>query len=405
MRKGLWADAHSRTSAKKEPGVADGSLPTEFEPAGRDAPEAMSRQLDRLKADPLMMGVANGSGGYISILNSKRQIIFANKALSDSFGVAVEEAVGQRPGELMGCRRVKLGPDGCGTSRYCSTCGAGQALRQARLGQTSEHECRILREDGDPLDLKVTATPFSLDDEEFVLFSALDISDEKRRQSLERIFFHDIMNTATGVRGLSSMARVLSGEERDELLEMLEHSSDQLIGEIAGQRELLAAEKNELVAHPLVIDSKELLSGVSRLYETHAVAATKTLAVDDDSQIVGFVSDPVLLGRVIGNLVKNALESTSDGGKVTLRCTLKDEHISFSVHNDGVMREATQRQIFQRSFTTKGEGRGLGTYGSRLLTQRYLDGEIWFDSNEGSGTTFTVRLPFTAAQAGRTFLK
>ena len=379
----------------EERGVIDGTMPTEFEPAGRDTPEVLFCHLDRLKDDPLMMRVADGSGGYISILNSKRQIIFANKALADTFGVAVEEAVGQRPGELVGCRRARVGPDGCGTSKYCSACGAGQALRQARLGHTHEHECRILREGGDPLDLRVTATPFSVGDEQFVLFSALDISDEKRRQSLERIFFHDIMNTATGVRGLSTMARTISGEERDELLEMIEHSSEQLIGEIEGQRVLLAAESNELSAHAEEIDSGVLLATVSSVYATHEVAAGKIVAIEDTAEPVRFVSDPVLLGRVIGNLTKNALEATSNGGRVTLRCGLDGSHVRFSVHNEGVIPERARLQIFQRSFTTKGEGRGLGTYGARLLTQRYLGGEISFESKRGDGTVFTVRLPLT----------
>ena len=52
-----------------------------------------------------------------------------------------------------------------------------------------------------------------------------------------------------------------------------------------------------------------------------------------------------------------------------------------------------QLQVFQRSFSTKGDGRGLGTYGSRLLTERYLGGEIGFESTESTGTTFRVSLP------------
>jgi signal transduction histidine kinase len=44
--------------------------------------------------------------------------------------------------------------------------------------------------------------------------------------------------------------------------------------------------------------------------------------------------------------------------------------------------------VFQRSFSTKGTGRGLGTYSIKLLTERYLGGRVWFESAEGHGTTF-----------------
>ena len=368
--------------------------PTTYsKPAGRTPREELLQQMGRLSADALMTNVAHGSASFIAILNSDRQIVFANRTLIDTFGVADEDAIGRRPGELMGCRSAEVGPDGCGTSPFCKTCGAAQALGTARLGSPQEKECRILRVNGDPLDLKITATPFVVDDETFILFSAVDISDAKRRRSLERIFFHDIMNTATGVRGLSTMARAVTDDERNEILELLESTSEHLIDEIQGQTELLAAETNDLVVHPRTIESRSLLDSLASQYATHEVGLGKTVELAKGNCNVAFVSDPVLLCRVIGNLTKNALEATSEGGVVTLWCRRDGQRVSFSVHNDSVMPEQSQLQVFQRSFSTKGDGRGLGTYGSRLLAERYLRGEVSFESTEAGGTTFTVSLP------------
>jgi sensor histidine kinase regulating citrate/malate metabolism len=50
-------------------------------------------------------------------------------------------------------------------------------------------------------------------------------------------------------------------------------------------------------------------------------------------------------------------------------------------------------QIFQRSFSTKGSGRGIGTYSMKLLTEQYLGGEILVESSQENGTTFTVVIP------------
>ncbi len=366
---------------------------TGFEPIGRAPEHEVLRQMARVGSDLLMTSVADGAASFISILNPQRQIVYANRTLREAFGVDDGGAIGLRPGELFGCRNVDAGPDGCGTSTNCSTCGAARAIKMARLGSAHREECRILREDGEPLDLEVKATPTTFDGDQYILFSAVDISDAKRRQSLERIFFHDLMNTATGVRGLSSLARSAGSNERDELLALLEETSGHLVDEIEGQRQLLAAEKNELAVHPETIDATRFLQSVAAVYEAHQVGEGKTVRVASGDAGLEVVSDPTLLGRVVGNLIKNALEATPVGGSIAVWCGREGARVIFTVHNAGEIPRSSQAQIFQRSFTTKGEGRGLGTYGSKLLIDRYLNGRIGFESTAESGTTFAVSLP------------
>jgi signal transduction histidine kinase len=101
----------------------------------------------------------------------------------------------------------------------------------------------------------------------------------------------------------------------------------------------------------------------------------------------------VLLGRVIGNLLKNALEASAPGDQVTATCAADDHSVSFTIHNQTVMSPDVQLQLFQRSFSTKGPGRGLGTYSAKLLTERYLGGTVSFRSDAEHGTTFVVRYP------------
>jgi signal transduction histidine kinase len=54
--------------------------------------------------------------------------------------------------------------------------------------------------------------------------------------------------------------------------------------------------------------------------------------------------------------------------------------------------------VFQRSFTTKsGTGHGLGTYGMRLLGERYLGGRVSFVTSAEGGTVFSMRLRLPVA--------
>lgn len=351
------------------------------------------RQFAKVTADQLMRSVADSSKAYISVLNSHRQVIFANTSFVDTFGVEPDAALGIRPGDMFSCETRTEGTDGCGTSSACADCGAAQVLRSARLGAPREDECRIVQDGGEALDLRVTATPFELEGEEYFLFTAIDISNAKRRESLERIFFHDIMNTATGVRGLSTMARAGVGEGREEALAMLEQISEHLIDEIQAQRDLLAAESGDLNVRVEQINSGTLLAETIALYESHDVGVGKHIVVPPDSEGVVFQSDPTLLGRVLGNLLKNALEATPAAGEVSVSCRATGPGVAFYIRNPSVMPPEVQHQVFHRSFSTKGPGRGLGTYGARLLTERYLHGNIAFESNKEDGTQFRVAVP------------
>ena len=57
----------------------------------------------------------------------------------------------------------------------------------------------------DAVDLKVSTVPFEYDGELFTICALQDISHEKRRLALERTFFHDVLNTAGGLRGYTEL--------------------------------------------------------------------------------------------------------------------------------------------------------------------------------------------------------
>ena len=110
-------------------------------------------------------------------------------------------------------------------------------------------------------------------------------------------------------------------------------------------------------------------------------------------------TDVTLLRRVLGNMLKNAVEATPAGGTITVGCVDRDDEVEFWINNPGEMPRQVQLQIFQRSFTTKGAGRGLGAYSMRLLTERYLGGRVGFTSSPTDGVTFRAVYPKHRAPA------
>jgi sensor histidine kinase regulating citrate/malate metabolism len=87
------------------------------------------------------------------------------------------------------------------------------------------------------------------------------------------------------------------------------------------------------------------------------------------------------------------LEATKAGGTVSLGAEVNAADCTFWCQNDGAIPREVALQIFQRSFSTKGRGRGIGTYSIKLLGERYLGGQVSFTSMPETGTRFQIRLP------------
>ena len=64
-----------------------------------------------------------------------------------------------------------------------------------------------------------------------------------------------------------------------------------------------------------------------------------------------------------------------------------------AVDGNYYMPESIGLQVFNRFFSVKGGGRGLGTYSAKYPTEKYLAGEISYTSSEEQGTTFTAVYP------------
>jgi sensor histidine kinase regulating citrate/malate metabolism len=92
-------------------------------------------------------------------------------------------------------------------------------------------------------------------------------------------------------------------------------------------------------------------------------------------------------------MLKNAREASQTRKVVHSDVINSDLKVIYLVKNESVIPKNVQMQIFQRSFSTKGKGRGTGTYSIKLLTENYLKGKAGFRSNESEGTVFFIELP------------
>lgn len=368
---------------------------TLFAPAERASQQTIDRQTTQLEQLDLLQHLCDAALEIVMVLNSDRQIVFCNDSLARLLGMDDRRRLyGLRPGEALRCIHACDGGSGCGTTEFCSQCGATQAVLSGLQGRADVKECQLTQIDhGEGLELLVRATPLIVAGEPFVIVAGTDVSHEKRRDALERVFFHDLLNTVTGITMLAEDLSEIPPEDLPPVMEGIQSGVSRMVNEILAQRDLMAAERQELAVRPAPMQSVTFLEQLLRTCRSYEVIRGCRLQLDEDAQDVAFQSDSALLGRVLSNMIKNAAEACHKGDTVTIGCQRNDGRVEFWVHNPAFIPRNAQLRLFQRSFSTKGVGRGLGTYSMKLLTDQYLEGRITFVTSESDGTVFTANYP------------
>lgn len=379
-------------------GIAMEEEKTNFASAKRSTIEELLEEYDLVKSQKLITEIFGTIVGIAAIIDKNRQIVFANNDFLTSLGIeTLDPILGKRLGEVISCIHSADEAYGCGTSLACAYCGAVNAILESQeTGFRSSKETRIttnVNGKQNSLDLNVSSTPIVLAGHTYYVLMLQDISNEKRRNALERIFFHDLLNSAGGLNGILAILKGGTDPEKArELITISEEASRDMVEEIVLHRQIRSAENGDLQVTIEPVNSMELIESTIRKINSHEVGKNKQTCIAEDCVNIYFETDKMLLQRVIINLVKNALEATEVHGEVIIGAESLSEKVRFWVKNEKVIPENVKMQLFQRSFSTKGHGRGIGTYSIKLLTENYLKGKVSFISNESDRTIFSVVL-------------
>jgi two-component system nitrogen regulation sensor histidine kinase NtrY len=191
-------------------------------------------------------------------------------------------------------------------------------------------------------------------------------------------------------------ARTQSPEQFEEVFQ---ESSQTLLAEISNLKKIIGrfSEFSKMPQPQLqVVRINDIVSAVAQLFQAqfHAPgrnAITCELKLDDNLQPIA--ADPELLHRALSNLVLNAMDAMSNGGKLTMRTQAEASSVIIEVADtgSGLTREECER-IFTPYYTSKQHGTGLGL----AIVQSVISdhqGRISVHSEPGRGTTFRIELP------------
>jgi signal transduction histidine kinase len=115
--------------------------------------------------------------------------------------------------------------------------------------------------------------------------------------------------------------------------------------------------------------------------------------------------DPRTLRQAFLNIIKNSLEAMPDGGKLTVSTAHRDGKVEITIGDTGKgIAEEEQNLVFTPFFSTKHGGTGLGlSITSHIVKEHH--GTIGFESYEGLGTSFIIRLPVPASAPAASILE
>lgn len=329
----------------------------------------------------------------IVIVNSEELLEYVNKATLDFLQYDHDfKYQNMRFGSVFLCSNsVKQG--GCGHSEFCKVCGGFESIKSAIQGFKTVRICKLYnRINKEYHDFKIHSFPYN----KGALIFLEDISEKIAKESLERAVFFDIYDTLSASQSYLQMLRQnkYNHEKIEKYAEQLITQNAKLLEYIQSHKDLSKAEKSEYQLNLIEINAGSLVKEVAEYYLRKDTGFNKVINIDTNDQNIRAISDKSLLRNSLEIILKNALEASSYNQHVTISYEENDdEKVIFKVHNESYIPEIVQKKIYQRSFSTKEKNRGFGTYTLKIFVEKYLQGNVYFESNPKDGTNFFIEIP------------
>jgi PAS domain S-box-containing protein len=359
--------------------------------------------------------VVEAAPNAMIMVNQEGQITLANQQAEKTFGYPREELLG-RPIEMLVPERLRSGHQGFRHDYLCDPqarpMGAGREL----FGR---------RKDGTEVPVEIGLSPIHTSKGLLVLASIVDITERKLAELEAARQRHDLAHLArvTALGELSSslahelthpLTAILSNAQAaqrfladddvdlDEVREILNDivTQDQRAGDVIHSLRLML-KKGELQEHCDDVDLNEVIRDVVNLMRSDLINRNVTLDTDLAQKLPAITGDRVQLQQVLLNLALNGCEAMADYNSSERRLLIASQwengavRVSVADRGSGIPEEKMQ-QVFERFFTTKKEGMGLGLSVCRTIIDAHR-GKIWATNDAGCGATFHFSLPIVGA--------
>lgn len=276
------------------------------------------------------------------------------------------------------------------------------ALDAIPVGGAAALEHRV--EGPDPRTLAVRATRAAPDD---LVVVVEDVTELRRLQQIRTEFIdnlgHELRTPLSTVTLLSeTLAREAEANDvppkMKERIERIEVETGHLAQMVAEMLDLARIEGGSQLRMEDDVDLAWLAEASTERLRMFAERNGVSLVTEAEADLPRIRGDETRLGQVVVNLVHNAVKFSPDGGEVRVAVHRADDGLALTVADHGIgIKRADRGRIFERFYKAdrarvRGGGTGLGLAIARHVVEGH-GGRIMVESEEGSGSVFTVTLP------------
>ena len=239
-----------------------------------------------------------------------------------------------------------------------------------------------------------------------------EVANRAKTEFLQRMS-HDIRTPINGICGMVDMAEHYADdvEKQSEYREKVKSASHLLLEMLNDVLDMSKLESGEVMLEEIPLNLSSIFEEVLVVIEQ--MAAEQNIRIMwEEKEIIhrNLIGSPGYVKRILMNILSNAVKDNKENGNIYISCReiVSDQSemtmIEFTCRDTGIgMTEAFQKQIFEpfaqehAGSRTKFAGTGLGMPITKKLVEK-MGGTIFFESKEGAGTTFVIRIPFKIDQ-------
>ena len=226
-------------------------------------------------------------------------------------------------------------------------------------------------------------------------------SDRLKTAFLQNIS-HEIRTPMNSIVGFSELLKdkKLSESEKDQYLEMISKSSDQLLNIVNEVLDISLIETGNLSVNLRRVQLNNLMKEIYLSYKpliNKEISFTMSTGLSDTLSLI--LTDVIKIRQIISNLLNNAVKFT-DKGHIGFGYTLEENELNFFIEDTGIgIPSDSHDKIFERFLKVgsdnerlyEGVGLGLAICKGNI---DLLKGKIWMDSKPGKGSKFLFTIPY-----------
>ena len=235
-----------------------------------------------------------------------------------------------------------------------------------------------------------------------------EAANEAKTEFLQRMS-HDIRTPINGICGMINVADYYADnmEKQTECRAKIKKTSHLLLELINEVLDMSKLESDEVVLEDIPFNLNSIFEEILGVIE-HMAAEQNIRIIWEEKEVThwNLIGSPVHVKRILMNILSNAVKYNKENGYVYISCREIPSKqtamttLEFVCRDTGIgMAEAFQKRIFEpfaqehAGSRTKFAGTGLGMPITKKLVEK-MGGTISFESKEGTGTTFVIRIPF-----------